>query len=144
MPEVNIYVPVTHTIMAKPKFMNYDKKDQFGYEFKLSDGDRYSASPATHMPTTLKPAPFSPELPSNLKTRAKYAHEEYLPPRRKWGMPYRINKTKRDKHLTLSGVPQVWRFSTFVNRGESNRTQEVYQPQSAFSYLYTYAKQFKQ
>ena len=142
MPEVNIYVPVTHTIMAKPKFLNYDKNDQFGYEYKLSDGDRYSASPATHMPTTLKPAPFSPELPSNLKTRAHYAHTEYQNPKMRWGMPYRINKTKRDKHLTLVGVPQVWRFSTFVNRGHTSSNE--YQPQSAFSQLYTYAKQFKQ
>lgn len=33
MPTHNIYVPVTHNIMPKPKFRDYDKEDQVGEDF---------------------------------------------------------------------------------------------------------------
>jgi hypothetical protein len=61
VPEVGIYVPVAYTIMPRPKFRDYSKDDE-GNDYTLKTDERHTVSPATSVPSTLKPAPFSPPL----------------------------------------------------------------------------------
>lgn len=149
IPDVNVYVPVTHTIMPRPKFRDYNKRkvDQTGADFTLKTKQRHTVSPATSIPESLKPEPFSPAFKTTARRDAEYAHGEYQLPKMRWGAPYRLNKTKRNKGLVGTDIPSVWRFSTMVKRDTPAKEQksvrpveQEYQPKSLFSQLYTYSK----
>ena len=121
MPEHNIYVPVTSTIMPRPKFRDYSKEDQEGKDFTYRSRASSSIQPGLTEENSVKPAPFSPALPIKDQTLdMTYKNQE---PLRKWGMPYRMNKNKRTKQFVVS-TPQIWRFSTFVGTQTLSAEQE--------------------
>lgn len=62
MPTHNIYVPVSNTIMPRPKFRDYNKEDQTGEDFTYRTRDSHTPSVAKSKPNTLKPSPFSPPI----------------------------------------------------------------------------------
>jgi hypothetical protein len=63
MPLHNIYIPVTHTIMPKPKMRHYDSADQIGEEFAYRTKEMHTHARARKEHETLKPSPFSPAPP---------------------------------------------------------------------------------
>ena len=59
IPRHNMYMPVQHTIMPRPKFRDYNKEDETGKDFTYRTKDRHTPA-STELPSTLKPHPFSP------------------------------------------------------------------------------------
>ena len=66
------------------------------------------------MQNSLKPSPFSPAPPK--QDLSDYAHMQYKIENMKFNTPYRLNKTKRQKHTSIS-MPLRWRFSTMNREG---------------------------
>lgn len=98
----NIYIPVTHTMMQRPKFRNYERyDDQIGEDMALRSKDEFTVSKAIDTPDTLKPAPFAPKLPSDEYSKAEYHRQFNTMPKFKYNMPYRLNYSRRDKHKTI-------------------------------------------
>lgn len=63
-PTHNIYVPVTETIMPRPKFRDMNKwDDQEGKDWTYRTRDSHAPQRAFNMPNTIKPAPMSPAPP---------------------------------------------------------------------------------
>ena len=124
MPTHNIYVPVTHNIMPKPKFRDYDKEDQVGEDFTYRTREQHTHARAKVAPNSLKPSPFSPPLPSGDFERSKIAHMTYEVPRNKFNKDRRLSKSKRNNHSSIS-MPLKWRFSTTVGLTEEQERAEM-------------------
>ena len=144
----NIYVPVSSTIMPRPKFRDFNKEDQEGKDFTYRNVDQHSVQPGITRQESLKPSPFSPALPSrDLTQNTKYSMKQA---KMRWNMPYRLNRNKRTKHFVIS-TPVTWKFSTYIGgttmseADEEKAIQEynqinIKESQNMFSKLYTYAK----
>ena len=108
MPSHNSYIPIANTILPRPKFASYNSDDQEG------KGYRYGQIPANfqNLPSTLKPAPFSPKPPQD-DSNEKWAALNYSDPRRRFRKDRRLSKSKRTQSNTYT-LPLRWRFSTAV------------------------------
>ena len=45
MPQHNIYIPVSNTIMPRPKFRDYDKEDEEGKDFTYRTPNMHTVQP---------------------------------------------------------------------------------------------------
>lgn len=126
--EHNVYVPVTQTILPRPRLTDDWKQDQIGKDFSYLMNEERSPQRAIVDPVALKPAPFSPRPPP--RDYAEYAHQHYQRPRQKFNMPYRLNQKKSDKMKVLN-YPLKFRFSSAVQplseAEEARRIQEFEQ-----------------
>ena len=57
-PPHNKYIPVSHTIMPKPRLGPFSKDDQIGKEYRYRTPEMHTHHRARFMPDTLKPQPF--------------------------------------------------------------------------------------
>lgn len=126
-PTRGVYYPVRSNIMLRPKFRNYDKEDMSGKTFSLLTKDNHTVSPAFEEHSSLTAEGFKPPIQSkNKSTYATYAYKEngMKAGKMKWDS-VRLNKTKRQKN-DVSRVPQmIWRFSTFIDRGQQVPRQQT-------------------
>jgi hypothetical protein len=72
MPSHNIYVPVAHTIMPRPKLYNMTKEDQTGKDYTYRTRDEHTPQVAFTRHNSLKPQPLSPAPPK--QDLSVYAH----------------------------------------------------------------------
>jgi len=117
MPSHNIYVPVSNTIMPRPKFRDIEKQDQMGTDFTLRSHDKHSISPAFDSPTSVKPSPVSPAVQPRDNSAYAYARYSGAPPF-KFNTPKRLARVKGQKMATIN-MPMKWRFSTLVGLTEA-------------------------
>jgi len=124
MPTHNIYVPVTQTIMPKPRFRDYNKEDQIGEDFTYRTRESHTHNRAKVAPSTLKPSPFSPPLQSDANARSELAYSKYEDPRKGFTKDRRLSKSKRASHNSIS-LPMKWRFSTTVGLSEKAEEEAI-------------------
>ena len=114
MPTHNIYVPVRHTILPRPKFRDYDVDDQEGKAFTYRTHDEHTPQVARHPPNTLKPVAFTPQLPSSKVGDSHYAWLKETP-RPRYGKYRRLSKS-RGTGWTSVNMPLKWKFSTLIRQ----------------------------
>lgn len=124
MPTHNIYVPVTHTIMPRPKLRDYDKEDQLGTDFTYRTRESHTHARAKVAPNTLKPVGFSPIVESNELENSRYAHSNYGIPLGKFKKDRRLSKSRREAHKTVR-IPLTWRFSTTIGLSEEQEAKAM-------------------
>jgi hypothetical protein len=122
-PTHNIYVPVTETIMPRPKFRDMNKwDDQEGKDWTYRTRDSHAPQRAFNMPNTIKPAPMSPAPPKmDLVTPWLAADPQHR--RFKWNKYRRISKSRRDSHTSIN-MPVKWKSFSTSTRNSMTEDQE--------------------